>query len=147
GDEAWKFLNRLKPDLITLDMQLPGTEGLRFTRDVMARQPIPIVVIGSSSESADTTRAFDLLEAGALATVEKPVDGDRDGFDEQANQLIATVKTMAEVKLVRRIRRISGPMPAKRDGSELHKDGGMVEIVAIGASTGGPGVIQQILKD
>ncbi len=148
GDAAWKFLNRMKPDLITLDIQLPGSDGLRFTRDVMARQPIPIVVIGSSSEEADTAKAFDLLEAGALATVEKPVVGDRDGFDEQASQLISTVKTMAEVKLVRRIRRISGPMLIKKDGRKnLNDGGGAVEIVAIGASTGGPGVIQQILKD
>lgn len=147
-DEAWKFLNRLKPDLITLDIQLPGSDGLRFTRDVMARQPIPIVVIGSSAGTTDTNKVFDLLEAGALATVEKPVDGDGGDFDERANLLISTAKTMAEVKLVRRIRRISGPISVKDGrGNDHDREGGSAEIVAIGASTGGPGVIQQILKD
>jgi two-component system chemotaxis response regulator CheB len=148
--EALKFISRTKPDLITIDIGLPGSDGLSFTREVMENNPIPIVVVGSAAENEEVTQAFDMLEAGALATVEKPVLGLGDG-DDLSRRLIETIKTMAEIKLVRRIRHRQGkgtPSVARANGNK--DDGGLnsapLDLVAIGASTGGPGVIQQILK-
>lgn len=148
--EALKFISRAKPDLITIDIGLPGVDGLSFTREIMETNPIPIVVIGSATETDEATHAFDMLEAGALATVEKPVAGLESG-DELSRRLIETIKTMAEIKLVRRIRHRQGkgvPSSARTSGQNNEGNSGNapLDLVAIGASTGGPGVIQQILK-
>jgi len=148
--EALKFIARNKPDLITLDIGLPGVDGLSFTREIMESNPIPIVVVGSAAESMEDTRAFDILEAGALAAVEKPVS-DLNGDDELTRRLIETIKTMAEIKLVRRIRHRQGrsASPAVSTNGvkqEVNTSNAPIDLVAIGASTGGPGVIQQILK-
>lgn len=146
--EALKFIARLKPDLITVDLELPGRDGLSFTREVMEKNPIPIVVVGSTDENTDTKIAFDLLEAGALATVERPVKFNNNP-DESERCLIDTIKTMAEIKLVRRIRhRQSGQSPQvlKTNGFKTDSENLPIELVAIGASTGGPSVLQMILK-
>ncbi len=146
--EALKFIARSKPDLITVDLELPGRDGLAFTREVMEKNPIPIVVVGSADENTDTTVAFDLLEAGALATVERPVRFNNNP-NESERCLIETIKTMAEIKLVRRIRhRQSGQSPqvAKINGFKTDTNNQPIELVAIGASTGGPSVLQMILK-
>ncbi len=193
ASEALKFIARTKPDLITVDLELPGTEGLSFTREVMEKHPIPIVVVGSTDENTDTKIAFDLLEAGALATVERPVKF-TNNVNESERCLIETIKTMAEIKLVRRIRRgqsgQSGQSPSgsrtngvkangiaasgvginangistngigangvsmngiNTNGLNAHGlksdiDKPPIELVAIGASTGGPSVLQMILK-
>lgn len=148
--EALKFISRSRPDLITIDIGLPGVDGLSFTREIMETNPIPIVVVGSAAETEDATNAFDMLEAGALATVEKPVVGLESG-DELSRRLIETIKTMAEIKLVRRIRHRQGKgVPSSYRTNGQKEDGNAnaapVDLIAIGASTGGPGVIQQILK-
>lgn len=146
--EALKFIARSKPDLITVDLDLPGRDGLLFTREVMEKNPIPIVVVGSIDENTDTKIVFDLLEAGALATVERPVRFSNNP-DDSERCLIDTIKTMAEIKLVRRIRhRQSGQSPqvAKINGFKSDGENLPLELVAIGASTGGPSVLQMILK-
>ncbi|MBX3075415.1 chemotaxis protein CheB [Candidatus Obscuribacterales bacterium] len=146
--EALRFISRTKPDLITVDISLPGADGLSFTREIMETNPIPIVVIGSA-ETDEATHAFDMLKAGALATVEKPVAG-LDSGDDTSRRLIETIKTMAEIKLVRRIRHRQGkgvPSSFRNSGqTEEDSSNSPLELVAIGASTGGPGVIQQILR-
>lgn len=158
--EALKFIARSKPDLITMGLELPSSDGLSFVREVMEKNPIPIVVVGSAAESTDTKMAFDLLEAGALATVERPVRF-HDNLDDAERCLIDTIKTMAEIKLVRRIRhRQAGQTQPvlKTNGAKL-EDGNAstrsvsssaqtspIDLVVIGASTGGPSVLQVILK-
>lgn len=159
SQEALKFIERRKPDLITVDIALPGRDGLFLTQELMEKNPIPIVAVGSAAESIETTLAFDMLEAGALAAVEKP-GSDHDDFGDAERNLIDTVKTMAEVKLVRRRKPRSGDgrnNDGKREQSAISNSlsapilseagrGAIVDLVAIGASTGGPGVIQLILK-
>ncbi len=146
NDEALNFISKSKPDLVALDIWLPGEESLNLTREIMARHPIPIVVLGSPSDSAEGGRAFDLLEAGALATVERPRQADNDGLGSCKEELLTTFKAMAEVKLVRRLRGRGAAMksePCKTPAAKQPEP----ELVAIGASTGGPGAIQLILRD
>ncbi len=142
--EALRLIKHRRPDLITMDIGLPGKEALSLIEEIMENHPIPIVVVGSTQES---TRSFDLLEAGALATVERP-HGENDR--ESILQLTTTIKTMAEIKLVRRIKKRKGQRQGALDdnraalGESIRSQA--LDLVAIGASTGGPGVIQLILK-
>ncbi len=137
-----------KPDLITVDIQLPKMNGLAFTQEIMGSDPIPIVVVSGVSEQKDVAKAFDLIEAGALAAIEKPVGFGHADYQRVAQQVISTVKTMSEVKLVKR--RMPATKKLLRENQEItlnFERVSQIEIVVIGASTGGPSVIQTILKD
>jgi two-component system, chemotaxis family, protein-glutamate methylesterase/glutaminase len=146
GEAAIELLGRHRPDVILMDIHLPGIDGLETTRRIMSSNPVPIVVCTASTHFSELHTAMRALEAGALAAVKKPKGlGDPDAETEAA-ALIRTVKLMSEVKVVRRWNRpaamsaVGGePMPrsaAARDAA----------IVAIGASTGGPPVILRILS-
>lgn len=147
GEEALDSIKREKPDLITLDIQLPKMDGLDFTNYVMREFPIPIVVVSAVSETSSVVKAFDLLKAGALAAIEKPVGLGHEDYKRLKGQLISTVKLMAEIKLVTR-RDLKEFTRAKEDkNKDNSSDRTEHLVVAVGASTGGPTVIQQVLKN
>lgn len=150
GHEAVAYLEQRRPDLILMDIHMPGMDGFEATRRIMAANPVPIVICTASANFQDVDTAMRSLEAGALAVVNKPRGLADPDAEAQAAALIRTVKLMSEVKVVRRWNRpaarsaarsaVGGePMPsstAARDAA----------IVAIGASTGGPPVISKILS-
>src|SRR5579883_660495 len=71
GEDALAMLDRLSPDVISMDIHLPGMQGLEVTRHIMARRPTPIVIV-SGVRNDDVPVSMRALEAGALAVVEKP---------------------------------------------------------------------------
>ncbi|MBZ0188975.1 MAG: chemotaxis protein CheB, partial [Candidatus Obscuribacterales bacterium] len=145
AEEALRLMAKDKPDLITIGIKLNGMDALSFTRLVMQKDPVPILVVSSVEDESEMLSAFDIIEAGALAAIETPVDSNHQDYQRLANQLISTIKTMAEVKLVRRRTRLSGR--AENKSLTLPKrERGEQALVTIGASTGGPAVIQHILK-
>ncbi len=133
GEEAIGKASRLAPDIITMDIHLPGMNGLDATRAIMESNPIPIIIVSSSPDRDEVMSTFRAIESGALAFVEKP-----SGIGD-AGPLVQMVKTMSEVKVVRRWPRnrekIARPAPHRAVG-----------VVAIGASTGGPPVLNVILS-
>lgn len=152
AEEALEFLESdqiersKKPDLITLDIQLAKMDGLEFTNHVMREFPIPIVVVSAVSEKSSVVKAFDLLKAGALAAIEKPVGLGHEDYQRLKSQLISTVKLMAEIKLVTR-RDLKDLTKSKtKPSGQKSRSGAEHLVVAVGASTGGPTAIQQILK-
>lgn len=151
AEEALARIEKEKPDLITVALDLPDLDGLAFTRQVMEKDPVPIVVVSEVKNSDTLLRAFEIIEAGALAVVEEP--GSREPEDQEAldefkrlsRQLISTVKAMSEVKLVRRRSNLgtrNAAQPVKHIDSNPEN-----MLVAVGASTGGPAVIQRLLKE
>ena len=146
GQEAVEFVSSRKPDVILMDANMPRMDGYEATRTIMETQPVPIVISSASTKNEEVGMTFRALEAGAVAFVEKPGLLGSPGFDEAVRKLVQTVKLMAEVKVVRRWTRsrmaaqtAAGPAAAARPGEP-------VQMVAIGASTGGPPVIQGILR-
>jgi len=147
GEEAIEQTRRHRPDLITMDIVMPVMDGLEATRRIMETTPVPIVVVSASWDPIEVSKTFLALEAGALAVLDKPRGVDEPGAGRQARQLVDTVKLMAEVKLVRRIRRAS----VERKASPLAVPAGLadspkIRLVAMGASTGGPPVLATILS-
>jgi two-component system chemotaxis response regulator CheB len=143
GAEAVALADRLAPDVITMDVAMPGVDGLEATRQIMARRPRPIVLV-SGVFTPDLDNSFRALEAGAVTLLEKPSGPGSPAFDQGAAELVATVKLMAGVKLVRR----SAPRTG-RAGPGAPSAGLDIEplrIVAIAASTGGPPAVAQILR-
>lgn len=142
GMEAVDAVGRLRPDVVSMDLHMPEMNGMEATRIIMETHPTPIVIVSSSSAREEVSSAFRLLEAGALAVAEKPPAIDHPRHEVAANELVQTIKLMAEVKVVRRWARLDGRAPRPPKALPDHKP---VELVAIGASAGGPIVLQTIL--
>lgn len=148
GLEAIEFLGRNKPDVVTMDIIMPKMDGLEATRRIMESSPVPIVVVSASLVREEVDKTFLAIEAGAVAALEKPRVSDLGTSGSEAEKLIAVVKLMSQVKVVRRWKRtapaptttrleaIPTPQLSSRD----------VKVVAMGASTGGPAVLNQILS-
>ena len=147
GEEALKILETVSPDVVTMDIHMPGMNGLDVTRKIMESKPLPIVLVSESCLVQDVERAFQIIEAGALSAVAKPI-GTGAGFLSAANRLKQTVKDMSQVKVVRR-----WPKAQVSDSdkcTDLKKidlpSAGDLSVVAIGASTGGPNAVVEILS-
>ena len=101
AEEALAILPRLSPDVISLDIRLPGMNGLDATRQIMRERPTPIVVCSASVESDELGITMNALRAGALAVVEKPVGTSRADYDRIARTLCTQLAIMSDVKVVR----------------------------------------------
>jgi len=147
GKRALEFLKNNKPDIITMDMAMPEMDGLEATQTIMETNTIPIIIVSASwspSEVSDTYRA---LEAGAISIMEKPRGIGHPDHNKMAIELINAVKTMSEIKVVRRWAKRKMEKEEPLTGiSEKEYEKSDIRIIAIGASTGGPPVIHDILS-
>src|SRR3989338_5012833 len=148
GEEAVRFVQEKKPDVITMDINMPNMNGFEATRKIMETNPVPIVIVTASYDRSDVEKSFHSMEAGALAIIEKPFGEGPPHSKETQNDLVQTVKLMSEVKVVRRWKRErqSEAIDKKVSDKGLKKRDEKIKIVAIGASTGGPPIIQTILS-
>jgi two-component system chemotaxis response regulator CheB len=151
GEEALEAVALSLPDVITMDVHMPKLNGLDATRRIMETHPTPIVVVSGSSNRGEAPLAFTALEAGALAVVEPPPGNGHPDQETMVAHLIRTVKLMSEVRVVRRwARRLANASQGQVPGSppirtDVHPSP-TVELIAIGASTGGPPVLQKLLS-
>ena len=145
GEEAVRLAGQLRPDVITMDIRMPRLDGFQATKRIMQSVPTPIVVVSASVESEELKITFNAIRAGALTVVEKPAGPAGPAFETIRAQLLTTVKLMAGVKVVRRwatgMLRPAATVPP-RAPAEVH-----TAVVAIAASTGGPGALYQVLRD
>ena len=147
GEEGVRAAARLKPDVITMDLRMPVMDGIEASRRVMQETPTPIVMVTASASREDQQMAVQAFQAGILAIVAKPEV--TPGRQQLGQELLRTVKGMAQVKVVRRWapeRLRSTVAPARDPAPPVVKPRPhQPEVVAIGASTGGPQVLQEIL--
>ncbi|MBB5190747.1 two-component system chemotaxis response regulator CheB [Silvimonas terrae] len=147
GKQAIEQCLALRPDIMTLDMMLPLMTGLAVTEYVMAHCPTPILIVSASFNRGELYRTYDALAAGAVEAIEKP--GLQDADDQWAQEFVAMVKLVARVKAITHLRGRLTSMPADplRTGPTPTKSTGPgISLVAIGASTGGPGALVEILR-
>lgn len=144
GEEAVQLVQRLRPDVLTLDIRMPKMDGLEATRQIMSQVPTPIVIVAGTLAQADADIAFEALRSGALTMVRTPGLADREG----CAKLVQTVRLMADVPVVHHWlpRR-----PAQSDSASAavvlrvadcpHR----VQMVGMVASTGGPAMLATVL--
>jgi two-component system, chemotaxis family, protein-glutamate methylesterase/glutaminase len=149
GEEAVEAVQRIRPDIVTMDVHMPKMNGFDATRRIMETHPTPIVIV-SAADDTDTTKAFQAIESGALAILQTPSGLNHPEHERHSADLLRAVKMMSEVKVVRRWPRLRPPvvtLPAATVSTELQFQPAQrsIRLVAIGASTGGPPVLQTIL--
>ncbi len=144
GADAVEAVKRLRPDIIVMDCYMPVLDGFEATRRIMETDPLPIVIVSASLDPQEVTSTFRAVEAGALAFLEKPVGAGHPRYAALTKSLVQTVRLMSEVKVVRRRR--FNPRPHLSAAPAMEKPQRERSwLVAIGASTGGPQIIQTIL--
>lgn len=151
GQEALQKALDLHPDLITMDVLMPGMDGIEATRQIMAQCPTPIIVISAHRSDPVLAVSFSALQAGALQVVDKPENAFSPEGAAVRAALISAVKLMSEVRVVRR-RYGTLPRNGTPNGAPapVSSPPGLTprecEVVAIGASTGGPAALNMILS-
>jgi two-component system chemotaxis response regulator CheB len=135
--EARDMILQYKPDVMTLDIELPRMDGIEFLRKLMPQYPLPVVMISSRSE-----RVFDAMEAGAVDFVEKPANATREDIENFVSHELPIKIKIASVAKVRR----KHPLGMPADG-EFHNRGKQCKLIAIGASTGGTEATAELFQE
>jgi two-component system, chemotaxis family, protein-glutamate methylesterase/glutaminase len=143
GDEAVEKAVDVRPDLITMDIRMPRYDGVAAIRAIMRQQPTPIVVLCSDSGDRTLNIGFNALKAGALEVIEKPHFGSRDDVARFARDLIATVKLMSEVHVVR-LPYESGEFAPITSSDDAARPA--IDAVGICSSTGGPAALEYLFR-
>lgn len=138
--DAIRLVQELRPDVVTVDLQVPAGGGQHIIEQLMAVCPVPILVLSGNITGRDSVEAVDALVGGAVDVLPKPRTWSAD--EEQA--LRARVRLVAGVAVVRHPRGRLASQVARSAAGERSRARG-VPIVAIGASTGGPAALAEIL--
>ena len=134
--EARDAILKYRPDVMTLDVELPRMSGIEFLRKLMPQYPLPVVMISSLHD-----KVFDALEAGAVDFVNKPANLSREQLNEFLTQELAAKIKIASTAKVGRLKRVDA------DAMQGYANVvGRDRIVAIGASTGGTEAIFEVVK-
>lgn len=149
GKQGIELCQRLRPDVVTLDMMLPVMSGLAATEFIMAYCPTPILIVSASTNRGELFKTYEAMAAGALDVLEKPLGNQPDGAWEQ--KLVSTVKLISRIKVITHPRARLGPMGQRPMGPsapmvEPLPGGGPPRGIAIGVSTGGPAALVEILR-
>ena len=163
GRDAVAMAESLRPDVITMDINMPHIDGLQATELIMSQHPRPIVIVSSESRegAASTLRA---LELGAIDFVSKPSSGIDLDMRAVRDELTRKIKLAAKVRVVRTATRSKSSPPAASVAAAARLEapnhragiagsaaasstGAQFPIVVIAASTGGPAAVSKLVAD
>jgi two-component system chemotaxis response regulator CheB len=145
GEEAIRRVVALKPDLLTLDLEMPRMDGYTFLRWLMRTHPLPALVVSSRESNKSVFRA---LELGAADFVLKPVSYASERLGQIEGELVAKLREIAAARADRlavRAERMAAPAEALPSHRRSAQPAARYRCVALGASTGGPPALQQVL--
>ncbi|MES2818178.1 MAG: chemotaxis protein CheB [Pseudomonadota bacterium] len=153
GEQALQLLEGYQPDIVTMDVHMPGMDGFETIERILEKYALPVVILTANSNESASTTVMRGLEVGALAVLEKPSGPDVADFHERIDELLRTLRSMAQVKIVRRQRK---PAKASRFGADGAGVGAQLIqnvalqrplLVAIAASAGGPAALKVLLQN
>jgi two-component system chemotaxis response regulator CheB len=140
GEEALARVQELHPDVVTVDLIMPGIDGLGFIHKQMSKTPLPIIVVSIASETSQLV--LDALDAGAIDFVQKPSALATEKVFEMADDLVEKVKAAGNVRI--------GGMKAAASVSDVKfppngKSTSNLKVIVIGISTGGPQALKYLV--
>lgn len=141
---AREKIKQLKPDVLTLDVEMPRMDGLTFLENLMRLHPLPVLMVSSLTErGADVT--LQALELGAIDFVTKPKLDVQAGLLEQSEELRRKLREVARARIPARLPRPAGPVGvAATAPRRLY--GTTEKIIAIGSSTGGTEAVRAVIE-
>ena len=145
GAEAMEMVKRLRPHIVVMGVYLSASGGFRTTKEMMIEAPTPIVIVSDERDPRQVEISILASSDGALSIVSMPSPHMPEVAGSAGERLIASVRAMSQVKVVRRWRERSRPgtaMPRSAAPTEAR-----TRIVAMAASTGGPAALQQIISE
>jgi two-component system chemotaxis response regulator CheB len=154
GRDGVALAESLRPDVITMDINMPHVDGLQATEQIMTQHPRPIVIVSSESRegAASTLKA---LELGAIDFVPKPSSGIDLDMKTVREELTRKLKLAAKVRVIRTASRsranvtpVTAPTPTDFSGAAAAavQNGGKIPMVVIAASTGGPAAVMRVVS-
>jgi two-component system chemotaxis response regulator CheB len=154
GKDALEKVIRLKPDVVTMDVEMPVMDGLAALKEFMENSPVPVVMVSSlTKEGAEVT--LKALELGAVEFIAKPGGSISLKMDEIQDQIIEKVKIASSAKPRRNIvekRIVQTPSvrkatPVDEDFLKKKKNVLPYPVILIGTSTGGPRALHKVMDD
>ena len=140
AQSAREKIKTLAPDVLTLDIDMPGMDGLTFLSNLMRLRPMPVVMVSRLIEQGNSI-AMRAIELGAVDFLTKPAVND----PHDIKRLIDTVKAAARVDMDTVQRALRDTEARGAPANDAHVPDSPVELIAIGASTGGTAAIKQVL--
>jgi len=139
AEEAVAKARALRPDIVTMDVMMPGRDGLSATEEIMAVAPTRIIVVSQlATEQQDL--AFRALASGALELIAKPATFVASDLARWGRQVATAIRLMREVPVV--TRRRTAPTPAKPSSPAK-----LMDALGIASSTGGPQILAKVLSE
>ena len=152
GRDAVTLAESLRPDVITLDINMPHVDGLQATETIMSQHPCPIVIVSSESREG-TNSTLRALELGAIDFVPKPSTGVDLDMRNVSDELTRKIRMASKVRVVRTATRsklaasAAPQSPASRPAQPIpSQNGGKFPMVVIAASTGGPAAVFRVVS-
>ena len=148
GRQAVEQVERLRPSIVVMDIEMPLLDGIEATRQIMEKTPTPILVVTAHYDAGDVALSLRAVQAGALNILHKPMGPGSPTFHQDGQRFVRMVKALAGVRPVRRYPSTAEretPLPAAAACRDVPL---AVPLRAIGvaASTGGPAALYRLLE-
>lgn len=137
ASSAREMIKSLDPDVVTLDVEMPGMNGLAFLDKIMTLRPTPVIMVSAATQSGSAA-AVEAMRLGAVGCFAKPADGRGASFEKELPFLLDLIREAAESKAMPA--QIGGSQPMRQ---EFRWNGALV---VVGASTGGVEALFELLK-
>ena len=155
GVEGVEKAIALKPDLITMDVEMPRLDGISALKQIMAKSPTKVLMVSTpTNEAARAT--FEALDAGAIDYIPKNITDSTEAQNSFKDELLKKVRDAARSRVMRLApalgatatvagqQRLAAPSPPRSSSSRIHSK--RITCVGIGASTGGPVALQEVIS-
>jgi two-component system, chemotaxis family, protein-glutamate methylesterase/glutaminase len=136
---AFEMIERHKPDVLTLDLEMPKMDGLTFLRKLMSTRPLPVIIVSSATQTGSAA-TIEALRAGAMDVIAKP--GGPQSIVEIADKVVQRVRGLRNSP---RVRLLSTPVSVPQPPVSMGRMPKTASLIAVGASTGGPQAIETLL--
>ena len=162
GEEALLKLEKYKPDLITMDVELPGMDGFETTDKILFKYPIPIIIITSLRSKHNNEQLQKAMrKSGSLYLLDSPPSPWSPDYENHAKKIVKIVKLLSATKMITRRHIINNKKKMYKNHTEdadtkslisteavkRRNDSNKIKLIAIGVSTGGPTVLHKILSE